>query len=111
MLPLVLIENAEEHEYMERLEKSLDFFRRIFGKDFTSVYFSNASELSDYRFAGGFIGSDNFQHVSYSQLCKQWDAAVIAKITTVYKVGIQSTHLLLKDIFEQCLQGQSTLMN
>lgn len=114
MFPLVVIENHEEREYLkrlERLEQSLKFFRNIFGKTFTPVFISTLSELSDFQFAGDFIGSDNFHHMRYSQLCDQWDAAVIAKIETVYKVTLSSTHILLSDLFEQCLQGQSTSVN
>lgn len=107
----VLIENAEEHEYIVRLEKSLEFFKTVFGKTFRPVYFSNLSELSDFRFAGEFVHSDDFQSTSYARLCRQWDNAVLAKIEEAYKVKADSTQILLKDILEQCLQGKATYVN
>lgn len=107
----ILIENAEEYEYLVRLEKSLEFFKNIFGKTFRPVYISNLSELSDFRFAGELIHSDDFHTTGYAQLCRQWDAAVLAKIEATYKVKMDTTQILLKDLFEQCLQGKTALVN
>lgn len=111
MFPHVLVENAEEHEYLVRLEKSLEFFKNVFGKTFRPVYFSNLSELSDFRFADDFILSYDFHNASYAMLCKQWDRAVLAKIEAIYKINIDTTDILLKNLFEQCLHGQNTRIN
>lgn len=103
----ILIENAKEYEHLVRLEKSLEFFKNIFGKTFRPVYISNLSELSDFRFAGDLVHSDDFHNIGYAQLCRQWDNAILAKIEEIYKVKADSTQILLKDLLEQCLQGKA----